>query len=238
MWIPRFRGFREKVLDEAHKSRYSIHPGTTKMYMKRNYWWPGMKYDVTQYVSKCRTCLQVKVTVQQDSAIRNSETFSSERLSKVFMNEIVARHGVPISIVSDRDTRCRPGRALLDFRSVGSLVCDISDRLRSRSIPTERVPLNDFVVDDTLNYVEEPVAILDRKEKRLRKKVVPIVKVQWKHRKGSKATWEPEAEMREHYPHLFSNDAGPAEGIERHGEVFGDRWGYAVVVGSRERNHG
>ena len=62
MWIPRHGGLREKVLDEAHKSRYSIHPGTTKMYqdLKKDYWWPAMKHEVTVYVSKCLTCLQVK----------------------------------------------------------------------------------------------------------------------------------------------------------------------------------
>ena len=65
------------------------------------------------------------------------------------------------------------------------------------------VPLSDIEVDDKLNYVEEPVMILDRKEKRLRNKVIKQVKVQWKHRKGSEATWEAEDEMKELYPHLF-----------------------------------
>ncbi|KAI3670854.1 hypothetical protein L1987_87496 [Smallanthus sonchifolius] len=73
---------------------------------------------------------------------------------------------------------------------------------------TEHVPLDDIVVDDKLNYVEEPVAKLDKKEKRLRRKVIHIVKVQWKHRKGSEATWEPKADMRESYPHLFPDDTG------------------------------
>jgi hypothetical protein len=66
------------------------------------------------------------------------------------------------------------------------------------------VPLNDIEVDEKLNYVEEPVAIIDKKEKQLRNKTIKQVKVQWRHRKGSEATWESEEEMREHYPHLFS----------------------------------
>ncbi|KAI3825912.1 hypothetical protein L1987_07642 [Smallanthus sonchifolius] len=65
------------------------------------------------------------------------------------------------------------------------------------------VPLTDIEVDNSLNYIEEPVAILDRKEKRLRNKIIQLVKVQWKHRKGSEATWETETEMRESYPQLF-----------------------------------
>ena len=46
-------------------------------------------------------------------------------------------------------------------------------------------------MDDFLNYVERPVAILYRKAKTLRNKVVELVKVQWQHHKGSEWTWEP-----------------------------------------------
>ncbi|KAJ9561265.1 LOW QUALITY PROTEIN: hypothetical protein OSB04_006425 [Centaurea solstitialis] len=66
------------------------------------------------------------------------------------------------------------------------------------------VPLDDIQVDESLNYVERPVAVLERKMKRLRNKEVEIVKGQWQHRQGSKWTWEPEAEMRRNYPELFS----------------------------------
>ncbi|KAD7117538.1 hypothetical protein E3N88_04806 [Mikania micrantha] len=65
------------------------------------------------------------------------------------------------------------------------------------------VPLNDIEVDEKLNYIEEPVAIVDTKEKQLRNKVIKQIKVQWKHRKGSDATWETEDEMKRLYPHLF-----------------------------------
>ncbi|KAI3814200.1 hypothetical protein L1987_18948 [Smallanthus sonchifolius] len=65
------------------------------------------------------------------------------------------------------------------------------------------VPLTHIEVDNSLNYIEQPVSILDKKEKRLRNKIIQLVKVQWKHRKGSEATWETEKEMRESYPHLF-----------------------------------
>ncbi|CAH1450579.1 unnamed protein product [Lactuca virosa] len=69
------------------------------------------------------------------------------------------------------------------------------------------VPLEDIQVDDSLNYIERRVAILDRKTKTLRNKVVQLVKVQWQHRKGSEWAWEPEEEMRDHYPELFSDAA-------------------------------
>ena len=67
------------------------------------------------------------------------------------------------------------------------------------------VPLNDIELDEQLNYVEQPIEIVDRKEKQLRNKGILLVKVIWKHRRGSDATWEVEEEMRKLYPDLFRN---------------------------------
>ena len=65
------------------------------------------------------------------------------------------------------------------------------------------IPYKELEIDDKLNYIEKPVAILDKKVKRLRSKDINQVKIQWKNRKGSDATWESEEEMRKFYPHLF-----------------------------------
>jgi hypothetical protein len=53
---------RQQILDEAHLSRYSIHPGSTKMYhdLKQHYWWTKMKIEIARYVAKCDTCRRVK----------------------------------------------------------------------------------------------------------------------------------------------------------------------------------
>ena len=67
------------------------------------------------------------------------------------------------------------------------------------------IPLEDIQVDSSLNYIERPVTILDRKTNTMRNKVVQLVKVQWRHRKGSEWTWETEEEIKEHYPELFSD---------------------------------
>ena len=57
---------RREILDEAHNSPYAMHPGTTKMYktLRQHYWWPRMKKDVAEFVSKCLTCQQVKAEHQ------------------------------------------------------------------------------------------------------------------------------------------------------------------------------
>ncbi|GJZ44529.1 putative reverse transcriptase domain-containing protein [Tanacetum coccineum] len=59
------------IMHESHKSKYSIHPGSDKMYqdMKKLYWWPNMKADIATYVSKCLTCARVKAEHQRPSGL-------------------------------------------------------------------------------------------------------------------------------------------------------------------------
>lgn len=64
--------------------------------------------------------------------------------------------------------------------------------------------LDDIQADKRLNYVERPIAVLERKVKVPRNKEVPLVNIRWEHRRGSEWTWELEAEMRKHYRNLFA----------------------------------
>ena len=144
---------KNDILQEAHNSKYSIHPGSTKMYrdLKENYWWPDMKREIAEWVSKCYTCQRVKAEHQRPSGLLQpleipewkwehiamdfivglprtkanhdaiwvivdrltksahflpiNERFSLDKLIHMYLKEIVVRHGVPVSIVSDRDPR-------------------------------------------------------------------------------------------------------------------------------------
>ncbi|GJV00530.1 putative reverse transcriptase domain-containing protein [Tanacetum coccineum] len=71
IWVPLMGGVRTLIMDEAHKSRYSVHPGEDKMYydLRDMYWWLGMKKDIALYVSKCLTCSKVKAKHQTPSGL-------------------------------------------------------------------------------------------------------------------------------------------------------------------------
>ncbi|KAJ9180916.1 hypothetical protein P3X46_009103, partial [Hevea brasiliensis] len=133
------------IRDDAHVSPFAMHPGSTKMYrgLKEHYWWMGMKRDVAEFVSKCLTCQQVKAEHQVPIGTQKSHDavwvivdrltksahflpvqmdYSLERLAKLYIDEIVRLHGVPVSIVSDRDPR-------FTSRSWGSLQRALGTRL-------------------------------------------------------------------------------------------------------------
>ncbi|GKD04895.1 putative reverse transcriptase domain-containing protein [Tanacetum coccineum] len=129
-WLPCYGDLRTLVMHESHKSKYSIHPGSDKMYqdLKQLYWWPNMKANIATYVSKCLTCAKVKAEHQKPSGLLTANGYNTiwvivdpltkfahflpvrendpmEKLMKLYMKEIVTRHGVPVSIISDRDGR-------------------------------------------------------------------------------------------------------------------------------------
>ncbi|GKB62993.1 putative reverse transcriptase domain-containing protein [Tanacetum coccineum] len=152
-WIPCYGDLRSVIMHESHKSKYSIHPGSEKMYqdVKKLFWWPNMKADIATYVSKCLTCARVKAEHQRPSGLlvqpeipewkwdnitmdfitklpRSSQGFDTiwvivdrltksahflpirendplDKLARLYLNRIVARHGIPASIICDRDGR-------------------------------------------------------------------------------------------------------------------------------------
>ena len=152
-WLPYHGNLRNLIMHESHRSKYSIHPGSDKMYqdLKKHYWWPDMKASIARYVGKCLTCSRVKAECQKPSSLlvqpeipiwkweritmdfitklpRTSnghdtiwvivdrltksahfipmrEMDDMETLARLYLKEIVSRHRVPISIISDRDSR-------------------------------------------------------------------------------------------------------------------------------------
>ncbi|GJU22469.1 putative reverse transcriptase domain-containing protein [Tanacetum coccineum] len=312
-----------------------------KMYhdLRDMYWWPGMKRDIATYVSKCLTYSKVKAEHQRPSVYCNNprypneidrltksahflamrEDYSTERLAKLYIDEIVSRHGVPVAIISDRDrhftsrfwqtlqkalgtrldmsTAYHPqtdgqsertiqtledmlracvidfggnwdvhlpltefsynnsyhssimyapfealyGRkCLIRFGKKGKLapryvgpfeilerIGPVAYRLRLPKELSEvhdtfhvsnlkkcladanlHVPLDEIKIDKTLHFVEEPVEIMDREVKTLKRSKIPIVKVRWNSKRGPEFTWEREDHMKARYPQLFVDNTG------------------------------
>ena len=69
--VPDTAGLRRQVMGEAHSARYSIHPGSTKMYhdLRCLYWWDGMKKDIAEFVAQCPNCQQVKIEHQKPGGL-------------------------------------------------------------------------------------------------------------------------------------------------------------------------
>ncbi|GJZ50637.1 putative reverse transcriptase domain-containing protein, partial [Tanacetum coccineum] len=350
---------RAMIMHESHKSKYSIHPGSDKMYqdMKKLYWWPNMKADIATYVSKCLTYARVKAEHQRPSGLlvqpeisqwkwdnitmdcvtklpRSSQGYDTiwmivdrltksaiflpmretdplEKLSKMYLKEVVARHGIPVSIICDCDPRvdhlslvefsynnsyhasikAAPFEALysqkcsspicwaevgqvqltspdlvrettekiiqikqrmqtvrdrqksyydkkrkpMDFQVRDKVMLKVLEKVRAIAYKLElqqelsrvhntfhvsnlkrcysddplTVPLDGLHVDDKLQFVEEPVKIMDREVKQLRHSRVPIVKVRWNSKRGPEFTWECEDQFKKKYPHLFTKTAPP-----------------------------
>ncbi|GJV82101.1 putative reverse transcriptase domain-containing protein [Tanacetum coccineum] len=110
------------IMDEAHKSKYYVHPGADKMYydLRDRYWWPGLKKNIIVYegiamdfvtklprTSSGHDTIWVIVDRLTKSAyfLLMLEDYKMDRLTRLYLNKIVARHGVPISIISNCDSR-------------------------------------------------------------------------------------------------------------------------------------
>ncbi|GKB03578.1 reverse transcriptase domain-containing protein [Tanacetum coccineum] len=130
-WIPCFGDLRELIMHESHKSKYSVHPGSDKMYqdLKKLYWWPNIKAEIATYVSKCLTCAKVKAEYQKPSGLlvqpvipvwkwenitmdfitKLPKTSTGDRINgevnEQYLKEVVSRHGVPVLIISDWDSK-------------------------------------------------------------------------------------------------------------------------------------
>nr|GEX21276.1 reverse transcriptase domain-containing protein [Tanacetum cinerariifolium] len=88
IWLPLFGGIRDMIMHESHKSKYSIHPGSDKMYqnLKKLYWWPNIKADIAIFVSKCLTCAKVKAEHQKPSGLLQQPEIPEWKWEKITMD--------------------------------------------------------------------------------------------------------------------------------------------------------
>nr|GEV32328.1 putative reverse transcriptase domain-containing protein [Tanacetum cinerariifolium] len=93
-WLPCYGDLRSVIMHESYKSKYSIHPGSDKMYqdMKKLYWWPKMKANIATYVSKCLTCAKVKAEHQRPSRLLVQPTIPEWKWDNTTMDFITKLH--------------------------------------------------------------------------------------------------------------------------------------------------
>ncbi|KAL5578470.1 hypothetical protein UlMin_020169 [Ulmus minor] len=139
-------------------------------------------------------------------------TYSLEQFAEIYVREIVRLHGVPVSIISDRDSRFTSSfwksvhRAMgtnLKFSTVFHPQTDVSMLKKYITDPSHVLQSDPVQLKENLTYEEKPVQILDRKEKELRNKKIALVRVLWRNHSVGESTWEREDEMRAKYPELF-----------------------------------
>nr|GFB73404.1 hypothetical protein [Tanacetum cinerariifolium] len=80
----------------------------------------------------------------------------------------------------------------------------VSNLKKCLAEPDVQVPLEEIEIDENLHFVEEPIEIVERDVKRLKRRRIPLVKVHWNYRQGAEYTWELEDQFWKKYPHLFT----------------------------------
>ncbi|GJX09551.1 putative reverse transcriptase domain-containing protein [Tanacetum coccineum] len=275
-WLPCYGDLRTVIMHESHKSKYSIHPGSDKMYqdMKKLYWWPNMKADIATYLNgqsertiqtledMLRACViefrkgwvnhlplvefsynnnnHASIKAAPFEALYCQKCHSPicwAKVGEVQLTgpEIVQETTKKIVQIKQRIEAVRVvrfgKRGKLNPRYVGpfKVLEKVGAVAYKLELPQElsrvhntfhvsnlkkcyadeplAVPLDGLHIDDKLHFVEEPVEIMDREVKQLKRSRIPIVKVRWNSRRGPEFTWEREDQFRKKYPHLFTETA-------------------------------
>ncbi|GJS40344.1 putative reverse transcriptase domain-containing protein [Tanacetum coccineum] len=130
IWVPLMGDVRTLIRGEAHKSKYSVHPGADKMYydLRDMYWWLGMKKNTDLYQPEIPEWKWERIAMDFVTKLPRTNSghdaiwvivdrltksvhflpmrkyYKMDRLARLYLNGIIARHGIPISIISDHDS--------------------------------------------------------------------------------------------------------------------------------------
>ncbi|GJX48667.1 putative reverse transcriptase domain-containing protein [Tanacetum coccineum] len=143
--IPLIGDVRTIIMDETHASRYLVHPGADTTYYDLGdmYWWSCMKKDVDTYVTNFLTCSKVKA--ETSKTFDYTKRLQDEKLARIYIDEIVARHGVLVSIISD-----------CDGRSTSRFFADVAKALGTRlDMSTPYHPQMDGQSEQTIQTLED-----------------------------------------------------------------------------------
>nr|GEV25485.1 putative reverse transcriptase domain-containing protein [Tanacetum cinerariifolium] len=107
-----------------------------------------------------------------------------DKLARLYLDRIVTRHGTPVLIIYDRDGRLELPQELRRVHHT----FHVSNLKKCYANEPLAMPLEGVHIDETLQFVEEPIEIIEREIKRLKRSRIPLVKVRWNSRRGPEFT--------------------------------------------------
>ncbi|GKC02946.1 putative reverse transcriptase domain-containing protein [Tanacetum coccineum] len=193
----RQRRWLELLADYDCEIRY--HPGKANVDLKKLYWWPNMKATIAEYVGKCLTCSRVKAECQKPLRLLVQLEIPMWNYASVRRKPLEFQVGDRVMLkVSPRKVAYK--LELLEELNNVHNTFHVSNLKKCLSDESFVIPMKELRLDDKLNFVEEPVEIMDREVKQLKQSRIPIVKVRWNSKRGPEFTWECEDQIRAKCP--------------------------------------
>ncbi|GJX31230.1 putative reverse transcriptase domain-containing protein [Tanacetum coccineum] len=198
-WLPCFGDLRSLIIHESHKSKYSIHLGSDKMYqdLKKLYWWPNMKADIATYAFQkalgtrldMSTAYHLQTNGQSERTIQTLEDMlhacAEVGDAQLTGPKIIHETTKKIVQIKQRIQAARDRqKSYADVRRK-PMEFQVGDRVMLKVIQ-----LDEIQIDDKLHFVKEPVEIMDLEVKQLKESRIQIIKVCWNSRRGPEFTWE------------------------------------------------
>ncbi|GJT11612.1 putative reverse transcriptase domain-containing protein [Tanacetum coccineum] len=173
---------------------------------------PNMKANISTYVSKCLTYAKVKAEHQKPFGLLVQPEIPEWKWEKITMDFITkllkkANGYDTIWVIVDRLTKSAHFLPMRENDPMEKLMKLYMKEVKCLSDESLVIPLEELHVDDKLYFVEEPVEVIDREIKQLKRSRIPIIKVRWNSKRGPEFTWEREDQFKQKYPHIFIKTA-------------------------------
>nr|GEX40371.1 hypothetical protein [Tanacetum cinerariifolium] len=239
IWVPLKGEVRTLMMDEAYKSKYFVHPRDDKMYydLRDRYWWPGIKKDITEYVSKCLTCLKVKAENQRSFGLLQQHEILVWKWEGIAMDFVTKLPRTSSGCAPFEALYGRKYRSPIKWTEVGEgqligpelvqetieKISQIKDSLKTvrdhqKSYADKRTKPLQFSLGDYVLLKVSPWKgvvrfgkkgkLAPREFKKSKRSRMAIVKVRWNSKRGPEFTWEHEDQIKLKYLHLFSDISG------------------------------